>query len=233
MVEEVDKKRERAQKNTFFVRIARLLFSPNRAWQEISQSNEKNDDFLKLYGPALLLGTIGATAGVFLYGVYLPVPDPVTGELVVRHIYVAPGEFLLQQLFLVAAYLVLPFLLAKPLGFFVRTFRGMSPDQEDFVTPTRQLIQCGLAPAFFSMMFQAAPILSLITFLVFLQSFYIVFSGITPMLALSGRQKVSFFMLALVTLFFYVMAVQWMRGEVFGYDLFLEAIEAAPIVSTE
>lgn len=233
MVEEVDRKREETQKNAFFLRIGRLLFSPHRAWQEIAQSQENNDNFLKLYGPALLLGTIGATAGVLLNGVYLPVPDPVTGELLVRHIYVAPGEFLLQQLFLVVAYIVLPFLLAKPLGFFVRTFRGVRRNQEEVVTPTRELIQCGLAPAFFSMMFQVAPILSLITFLVFLQSFYIVFSGITPMLSLSGRQRISFFILALATLFFYVMAVQWMRGEIFGYNLFLEAIDAAPIMSAE
>ena len=233
MVEEVDRKREWAQENAFFVRIARLVFSPHRAWQEIAQSQEKNDDFLKLYGPALLLGTIGTTAGVLLYGVPLLIPDSVTGELVVRHIYVAPGEFLLQQLFLVVAYLVLPFLLAKPLGFFVRTFRGMSREQEDFVTPTRQLIQCGLAPAFFSMIFQALPILRLITFLVFLQSFYIAFSGITPMLALSGRQKISFFILALVTQFVYVMALQWMCWEIFGPDMFLEAVDVAPITSVE
>ncbi|MGA1191662.1 MAG: hypothetical protein ACO3XO_05215 [Bdellovibrionota bacterium] len=231
MVEEVDRKREWAQKNTFFIRIARLIFSPHRAWQEIAQSQSKNDDFLKLYAPALLLGTIGATAGVFLYGVYLPVPDQVTGEFVVRHIYVEPGEFVLQQLFLVAGYLVLPFLLAKPLGFFVRTFRGVSRDEEGFLTPTRQLIQCGLAPAFFSMMFQIAPIVSLITFIVFLQSFYIVFSGITPMLGLSGRQKISFFIVSLVALFFYVMGVQWVRGEIFGYDLFLEAIDGAHVTS--
>ena len=233
MAEQVDRKREGAQKNRFLVRIARLLVSPHRAWQEIAQSQGKSDAFARLYVPALLLGTVGATAGVFRYGVYLPVPDPVTGEFVARHIYVAPGEFLLQQLFLVAVYLLLPFLLAKPLGFFARNFRGMSREQESLVTPTRQIIQCGLAPAFFSMMFQVAPILSIITFLVFLQSFYIVFSGITPMLALSGRQKISFFVLSFVALFFYVIAAQWVRGTIFGYDLFLEALETASMPIAE
>jgi len=200
----------------FFNRIFRLIVSPRKMWTEIAGSKKREDEFLAIYFPALLLGTLGPTVGTLSAGTYYPFVDDATQQVFLKHVAVEPVGFLMQQFVLMLAYLMLPFLFAKPVSILVRAFQGGYQEKSENIKTARRFIQFSLAPAFCAMMFQAWPPLSIIAVLIIFHTFYIASSGISPLFGVYGWQKVFLLIILSVLYFFYVFAAYYVTRAICG-----------------
>lgn len=204
----------------YLARIALLVGKPSTAWDTILKTDLPwQSPFLLYYAPGVLMWLAGSTLGYAFLGLHYPVIHPVSGDFVLPYVYPDKEMTFAQQSLFAAFYLVLPFLLSKPLFALIRIIPerlGGVTGKDVTLKDARRVILYSYAPVFAASIVIAVQLLNVLSAIMVVYGWVIFYKGLSPNLQIRSYAKGIVLIVSMIVVFLYHLIMVQLAQDLVG-----------------